>query len=176
MTDPFADDSWDELNRELGVEKSPTPAFRTESEIEASRYEEEIVDSPEAPVEDGEDEGEDGDESDGDALDGGEPPAGDEQPGPGRKRRRRRRRRKKGGPEGEVETEAEAASGEGSLEPVSGEFGEPEYDTGEVEMQAAGLPLAAEEDTAGEVLRELIATWNVPSWDSIVTGLYRPER
>jgi len=25
MTDAFADDSWDELTRELGVEKSPPP-------------------------------------------------------------------------------------------------------------------------------------------------------
>ena len=26
------------------------------------------------------------------------------------------------------------------------------------------------------VLRDLIANWNVPSWDEIIAGLYRPER
>jgi hypothetical protein len=178
MTDPFADDSWDELNRELGVEKSPAqvPASQPETEIEASRFEEEIIDSPEAPVEDADDEGEEGEESEGEALDGAEGPGGDEPAGPGRKRRRRRRRRKKGGPEGEGEAEAEVVAGEETSEPARGEFGEPEYDTGEMDLEPAGLPLAAEEDTAGEVLRELIATWNVPSWDAIVTGLYRPER
>ena len=33
-----------------------------------------------------------------------------------------------------------------------------------------------EEDAGGELLRELIANWNVPSWDDVVGGLYRPER
>jgi hypothetical protein len=34
----------------------------------------------------------------------------------------------------------------------------------------------ADEDAGGELLRELIANWNVPSWDDVVGGLYRPER
>ncbi|MDB5309955.1 MAG: hypothetical protein JWO38_4157 [Gemmataceae bacterium] len=46
----------------------------------------------------------------------------------------------------------------------------------DTEEESGAVPLAAEEDTGGEVLRDLIATWNVPSWDEIVTGLYRPER
>ena len=37
-------------------------------------------------------------------------------------------------------------------------------------------PRVAEEDAGGELLRDLIANWDVPSWDAIVTGLYRPER
>ena len=44
------------------------------------------------------------------------------------------------------------------------------------EVGAEAVPLAAEEDTTGDVLRDLIANWNVPSWDDIVGGLYRPER
>ena len=34
----------------------------------------------------------------------------------------------------------------------------------------------ADEDAGEELLRELIASWNVPSWDDVVGGLYRPER
>jgi len=43
-------------------------------------------------------------------------------------------------------------------------------------VEAEPVALAAEEDTASDVLRDLIANWNVPSWDDIVSGLYRPER
>ena len=34
----------------------------------------------------------------------------------------------------------------------------------------------AAEDAGGELLRELIASWNVPSWDEIVSSLHRPDR
>jgi len=44
------------------------------------------------------------------------------------------------------------------------------------EETTGGGPLAAEEDTGGEVLREMIANWNVPSWDEVIGGLYRPDR
>lgn len=195
MTDPFADDGWDELTRELGVEKSPPPQSR---EPEPSPHDAEDASADDfgefpgievdSQADEGEFDGDLGDEAEGDAPDGAEPASGDEQPDPGRKRRRRRRRRKKG-PDAEGEG-TEAAPGEEPGEPVppiapraarapvpvreEPEFAEAEYDPDEEE--SSGIPLAAEEDTAGEVLRELIATWNVPSWDAIITGLNRPER
>jgi len=121
----------------------------------------------------------------------GEP--GEGQPGTGRKRRRRRRRRKKGGPgepaagetaeaapAEEAEAEEPVASYRGSVrtaaprpEPEEAGF---EEEAAEVGEESGGVALAAEEDTGGEMLRDLIANWNVPSWDEIVGGLYRPER
>jgi hypothetical protein len=185
MTDP--DDDWGDLARELGVQK-PTPSAADASVPEAVEEPEPVHELPGATgdeepefadeaagAEDGESDGE------GEADDGtGDKPAGD-----GRKRRRRRRRRKKG--EGDAADAGIAdepapsyqAAGRAPVAPrvltiapvVAAEAVEDdaEGDDGEV-----GGPVSpAEEDTAGEVLRELIATWNVPSWDEIITGLHR---
>jgi hypothetical protein len=167
MTDPFVDDSWDELTRELGVEKSPPAADPLPSQDEPlpENFE------GDAPADD---EFDGSLSDDGEAPDGAEPP-GDDQPGTGRKRRRRRRRRKKGGEPGQPEPVGVGA--ETVAEPAMQETGfSEEYETGpgSESDEQAGQPIAADEDTAGEVLRELIANWNVPSWDSIVTGLHRP--
>ena len=60
---------------------------------------------------------------------------------------------------------------------------EPEEPSGGT--SAAGVPTPAgapdwsdmaDPDQAAEVLRDILAHWNVPSWDEIVAGLYRPER
>ena len=198
MTDPFSDDSWDELTRELGVEKTPTPSREPDPTTESAEFSEEFGELSGIEVDSQSDEGEFdgdlGDEAEGDAPDGVDAPPGDEQPGPGRKRRRRRRRRKKGPGEGEG---VEGTSGEEAAEPSppvaprparmplpprmvreEPEYAEAEYDASSDELEPVGAPLATEEeeDTAGEVLREMIANWNVPSWDSIITGLNRPER
>jgi ribonuclease E len=139
-------------------------------------------------------EGEAGGESDSEtSSDAG---TGDGPPGTGRKRRRRRRRRRKtgaaqaAGAEATEETEAEAPEGEeaesedtpfelvpstGQVESGEGEFGDEPGDEvmdDPIEISAA----EQEEDAGGELLRELIANWNVPSWDDVVGGLYRPER
>jgi hypothetical protein len=173
MSDPFSDDGWDELTRELGVEKAP-PA--------ADSYDDNLPPQPaeEDPALAAGDEFSDGLEAESDAPDGTEATEDGAQE-PGKKRRRRRRRRRKGGPgeegaaEGTPEGEAEAA-------PVAaeeaGEYFENEYETGPGSEtdELTPVPVGAEEDTAGEVLRDLIANWNVPSWDSIITGLNRPER
>ena len=171
MTDPFADDSWDELTRELGVEKSAPPSEPVE---EAPAY---AQDAGEFEAQSDDETLDGGLEPEGDAPDGAEAP-GDEPQEPGKKRRRRRRRRRKGPGEGE---QTEAAPVEATA--VTPARTEPEYDNEDYETgpgsesdELAAMPLAADEDTAGEVLRDLIANWNVPSWDSIVTGLYRPER
>ncbi|MFO0805160.1 MAG: hypothetical protein U0791_18800 [Gemmataceae bacterium] len=168
MTDPFADDGWDELTRELGVEKAPPAAEPFDDEAPPEPVEED-------PALAAGDEFSEGLEAEGDAPDGAEAP-GDGPQEPGKKRRRRRRRRKKGPGEGEaVENAAEA---EAAPAAEGGEYAESEYETGPGSDtdELTPVPVGAEEDTAGEALRDLIANWNVPSWDSIITGLYRPER
>lgn len=159
------------LEEEAAAEDLPPP------DVEAEGF----ADAVDLDAEDGDDgeaaEGEGGEES----------PPGEGQPGTGRKRRRRRRRRKKGGAEAGAEgapADAEAAgepagdfaataraTADGFADDAEGEFDE---EAEEVGAEAASL--AAEEDTGSDVLRDLIATWNVPSWDDIVGGLYRPER
>ncbi|HJZ56924.1 MAG TPA: hypothetical protein VKE74_18285, partial [Gemmataceae bacterium] len=134
---------------------------------------------------------EEGDEADeGDPEGTGEVQPGEGQPGTGRKRRRRRRRRKKGGsgapqpaaeaqePAGAIdETQEGAEEDEVTAEVTADRVSDVDEEAEEIEeVESAGVPLAAEEDTGSEVLRDLIANWNVPSWDDIVAGLYRPER
>lgn len=207
MTDPFDDDPWKDLARDLGVEDAtrsakPAAAAKPEEDPEAEPVGEErpargFAHRPPEPEPAAEDlpppdleaeaytdavdlDTDEGEEGDVEGAEGEEGAPGEGQPGTGRKRRRRRRRRKKGGPaeggaEGapaaDVEPMAEAAAGdEGDAEP------EAEGDEEEAEEVGAGVGLAAEEDTGTDVLRDIIATWNVPSWDEIVGGLYRPER
>lgn len=177
MTDD--DDTWGELARELEIDK---PAASELPPDPADPVAEEAGEFEDAGVVEAEPGAAEGDDAEGE---GGEP--GDGQPGTGRKRRRRRRRRKKGGPAdapgaeaGEVGGESEAGDAEeaeAEAEPAAPAVSRHEADDDEAEeIEPAGVPLAAEEDTGSEVLRELIATWNVPSWDDIVAGLYRPER
>lgn len=185
MTDP--DDDWGDLARELGVQKPAASA------ADASPPEE--VEEPE-PIHElhgaaGDEEpefaegiadeaatGDDG-EAEGEGEGGAEEGPGDQQPGDGRKRRRRRRRRKKG--EGDAADAGIAdepapsyqAAGRAPVA-VAAVAAEPTADDAEGDDGEVGGPVSpAEEDTAGEVLRELIATWNVPSWDEIITGLHR---
>lgn len=183
MPDPMAHDEggWGDLARELGVEPTrPTPP-------------EEPPPLPETADVVAEDEGfadgltadePDGDEPDGEGEEGAEGEG--EQPGTGRKRRRRRRRRKKGGPEAAEAATVAATVGEEEAGVVSAvpteadDAPEAEADSGD-EAEAdeefqEGRPGMVEEDTGNEVLRELISSWNVPAWDDIIGGLYRPDR
>jgi hypothetical protein len=146
--------------------------------------------------ESGDDADEGGPGSESETEPNGDSGSGDGQPGTGRKRRRRRRRRRKGG----VAQPAEVGTGEDS-EPEKTEIGEGETEDTPFELvPAAGEAESGEsefgdepgdevvddiaevsaadmeEDAGGELLRELIANWNVPSWDDVVGGLYRPER
>ena len=127
-------------------------------------------------------------------LDGGSPGDGqalaatdsgpDEQGDMGRKRRRRRRRRRRGGEESAnapagagSEPEEEAPEGEpaeGGLE--NAEVGFADEVEAESDTEVVSVDSEADEDAGEELLRELIANWNVPSWDDVVGGLYRPER
>ena len=173
MTDTFGDDGWDELTRELGVEKSPPanePAENEPAEEDPALSQE--FAEPTSEVE----EFDAGLEPEGDAPDGAEAP-GDDQPGTGKKRRRRRRRRGKKGSEEEGADEAAPSTVAAPAE-AEPEYGESEYETGpgSDNDSLVPMPVGVDEDTAGEALRDLIANWNVPSWDSIITGLNRPER
>jgi ribonuclease E len=222
MTEPGSqDDGWDELARELGLEKSPSaekaapapdPVSPPEGEFEEEpvaeerpargrRQRDELAEAAdfedaglpeietEALADEAELEQEEGEGGEGEAGEGpgAEGQSGEGPPGTGRKRRRRRRRRKKGAA-GAAEPAGEPGAGDEAEEPapapaapararqVESEEVEADEEGWESEEEPAAVPLAAEEDTGGEVLRELIAGWNVPSWDEIVGGLYRPER
>jgi hypothetical protein len=80
---------------------------------------------------------------------------GEEGTGPGKKRRRRRRRRK-GGPGGEPGEAGEAGS----------EF--------ETDAENEVEPAPVEPRTTADAIRELVRNWSVPSWQDVVSGLYRP--
>jgi ribonuclease E len=189
MTDPNDDDTWGELARELEIDKPaaepPSPTGEAVAEDVG-----EFEDAGLVEAEPGAAEGEfDAEDAEGEPGEGG---PGEGPPGTGRKRRRRRRRRKKGGPAGQPGSEAAEGAEPVAAEPEADDAepverpqpvvraraeAEVEADDDEAEeIEPAAVPLAAEEDTGSEVLRELIASWNVPSWDDIVSGLYRPER
>lgn len=189
------DDGWAELARELGLEGDrpfPAPApdhpaadLHPPEDPAPETDDEEFVEEPgEAPTAadiqadeevyaeaDGE-EGEAGD--DGEEMEGegeGEPTAPGEPGEPRKKRRRRRRRKKKGDgaapgePAVAGEEPAEAADSEESADAVESE---------EVALPADGL--VEEEGATPAATRELIANWDVPSWETIVnTMLFRPQ-
>lgn len=197
MTDPNdSDDTWGDLARELGLDEptfvSPPP---DEADDEAAPVAEDVGEFEDAGIVETEPGAADPDGEDGEGEAEGELLGDDGQPGPGRKRRRRRRRRKKGGAPGQTAEAAEGGEDAAAEEPEVTDEEEPAapvripvrapnrmpirddaQDEEAEEIEPATVALAAEEDTGSEVLRELIATWNVPAWDDIVGGLYRPER
>lgn len=187
------DDGWAELARELGLENDrPSPAPQPDQpaadlhppeDPPPPADDEEFVEVPgDAPTDadvyaesDGfaepEGDGEEAEDDDGEESDGeGEGEAGGTgEPGEPKKKRRRRRRRKKkptdGTPAGEP---AEAGESE---EPEAA--GEPE-ESDELPLPTDGL--VEEEGATPAATRELIANWDVPSWETIVnTMLYRPQ-
>jgi ribonuclease E len=172
-----SDDDWAELARELARDKLPPLPEATALE---SDFGEGV--SPPEPAEGSAEEGVDS------ILDGADVPAdGEGQPGTGRKRRRRRRRRRRGGPDQPVEAgaaEAEESEGDEAGEPAESEATDADAapseiggsDESDYESDLAIHDTQADEDAGGELLRDLIANWNVPSWDDVVAGLYRPER
>lgn len=200
MTDPSKfDDDWAELARELERDKLSSPPLPTEggldsdksSVVEENELNEHLSEQiEETGGEEFEDAGDETLESDSEAESSGEFDSADGQPGTGKKRRRRRRRRRKGGgqpaevgsndePDTEKTDSGEAETEElrFGTEPASDEmdFQDELADEGAEDLvNSSNSDL--EEDSGGELLRELIANWNVPSWDDVVAGLYRPER
>ncbi len=204
MSDPSYDDDWAELARELERNAPPSPkraeATRSVKDTPAAEDTagadtprvvlpepapeaaagEPLGDQPEAeaPVT--------AEAPDAAEADGGEESApdgdGDGVPGTGRKRLRRRRRRRKGSAAGAAEPETGTAPTD-APEPEAGDDlsaveypGEQDGGPDRDESDRNGDEREAGEDAGGDLLRELIANWNVPSWDEIVSGLYRPDR
>jgi hypothetical protein len=178
------DDGWAELARELGLEGDhapPPPPARPAADLHPRDEDptpptddDEFVEVPgHAPTDadlygeaeadgdtESEDSTEDGDEADGEGETTGEPGE------PKKKRRRRRRRKRKPGEAGAAPT----ADGELSEESdESAEADEPEAPTAEDASED-------EEGATPAATRELIANWDVPSWETIVTTmLFRPQ-
>jgi len=171
------DDDWAELARELASDKHQPASAEWAAD--------EKPDSPDQAAAGGTTLPGDGAEP-ADGAPEGEDPLGD--PGPGRKRRRRRRRRRRGGSEQLPEAAGESGPSEGeeTVDTVESEAGGEEMETAEVgfadegepELDAELLPVDgdSEEEAGEDLLRDLVANWNVPSWDDVVGGLYRPER
>jgi hypothetical protein len=184
------DDDWAELARELARDKPITPIPDDE---DTSRHSQPAADDEGfaegvAGAEENGDEFEDVVEAGAETTD--EAGTGDGQPGTGRKRRRRRRRRRKSGgqpvdaaagaaedgsEEAETTEAAETEPAEGDFEPAT-ESGYQDEAEGDSDPDVIMGDEETDEDAGGELLRELIANWNVPSWDDVVGGLYRPER
>lgn len=190
MTDPLdTNDDWADLAREFNLDKPAAPPDMVERHVAEEAIEPHHgtdARAEETAVSEGETEAEATEEEFDDAESPQAEEAGTEgDGGTGRKRRRRRRRRRKGAADGAApvaETEADEApeaeaeaDEEAGAEPVVEAAGYTEDESEDEGAETDIAPLAAEEDTASEVLRELIATWNVPSWGEIVDGLYRPH-
>ncbi len=186
------DDGWAELARELGLEgdrptHAPPAADRHPPEVPtAEGDDDQFVELPgEAPTEadvyaeadaDADTESDDGESDDGDAdgdSDGGEEAEGDGEgettgePGEPKKKRRRRRRRKKGPGDVAAAPVAEGESADDSDESTEADDSDdaPTDDN-----------LVEEEGATPAATRELIANWDVPSWETIVTTmLFRPH-
>lgn len=163
------DDPWADLYADLGVTERPSPIPAT------------FATSPEVDDQSGDASDEDEAEGD-DEADGGEgaPPELDEHGNPKkRKRRRRRRSKKKGdevGPAPTLYDNNEPLPRVAARAPAIVDSEEPELSAEEDDGEETVPDVSALEGGTSEMTRELIATWNVPSWEEIVTGLYRPER
>jgi ribonuclease E len=155
-TDSTPDDShWSSLAHELGLDETPTPPRHDPAADDASPPDIQLTGLPDAH--------DDEDTLVEPALSAepfveSEEAASDEQTEDGGKRRRRRRRRRRKGGAGEpAAADGTAAEGE---EPGEEGFAEEEE--------------PAAEAPANAVMRDVVANWNVPSWDDLIAGLYRP--
>jgi len=161
-----ADDPWADLYADLGVTERPAvPVQQFEAAPESDDQNAEQADD------------EDGDE-DAEGADGA-PPELDEDGNPKKRKRRRRRRSKKKGEEaGPAPTlyegnEPPMRAPVRVAAPVSEES---ELQSDDEDAEETVPVESALEGGTSEMTREMIANWNVPSWEEIVTGLYRPER
>jgi len=176
MPEPTSpDDPWADLYADLGVTERPrlnysSPPLETTTELA------EGDESPEIDHEGGLN-GSDGDED------------SDEKDETGQPKKRRRRRRRRGskrpnegtqtsgefGAESPVDSATDTESGEADVDDELGFGQEDAGDSSELDPAENEEPASVEGATS-EMTRELIANWNVPSWEEIVAGLYRPER
>lgn len=173
-TDSTPDDSyWSSLAEELDVKPTPSPVESllksTEDLPDAQDHEEDTVIVPTLQDSAG-DPDEDVEELIQDEQEEAAPTAPIQEGEPERKRRRRRRKRKKGSSslESEPESSGTVPAGDDELEVE-------EADESVIEQGGELIPAAAEEQPA-ELAQEVIANWDVPSWEEIIRGLYRPGR
>jgi hypothetical protein len=187
-----SDDGWAELARELGLEeprptpKPPVAAPPSEAKtfadfenpapsrnLDSTGWDDPTTDEFASGMDDdeqaneadgdGEDESEEGAEAEEGIEAGGD---GSGEPGETKKKRRRRRRRRKKGP-----GEADAANS-----PEASEPGESDSYEEQDEQMSDSLEPVGEEAPSPEASRELIANWDVPSWETIIqTMLHRPS-
>ena len=159
---PPDDSHWSSLAHELGLDSDPAPTppapQPTPLEVHPPAH------APHADLPDAADEddtmiepglntepvaeGNESEETTGE--DGGE--------GGEKRRRRRRRRRRKGG-----DAAAPATTAEGGEEQPA-----------ETEEEEAAFEDEPTEAPAHDAMRDVVANWNVPSWDELIGGLYRP--
>lgn len=178
MANPIGDDDWADLAEELGIEQKPKPqpAAAAEVAVEPPPFPEIpwpedptaglVLGNTQEPESELPDAVEPLDEADtliepglsGEAIAGDSNEDGTDK---GRKRRRRRRRGRKPEGEGESGTADEAV-------PPEFEGAEDAGTTSDLdEPEPAVMSMV-------DAIRELSANWNVPSWQEIVSGLYRP--
>ena len=185
MPDPLDNDPWADLYKDLGVEGNEKPKATVATHPKPAPAPE-VESSEEALVDEGID-GDDADDPEGEyesdeASEGDAPGEGGAEDEPGTKKRRRRRRRRSKKKPG-TDTPGEVAEGE--VTPVATRTpvvivpdaeAEEEFEDEYVEEEVAETVTSSVEEVSTEMTREMIANWNVPSWEEIVTGLYRPDR
>ena len=184
MPDATDNDPWADLYADLGVTEKPA---RPAPAVHAAPIDEAAADESA--------EGEEGDDDSDEEGGEGTATADD---GTTKKRRRRRRRGKK--KPGDEAAGAEGATGDGPDENETPEYGRHAAQPAPTRQPAASAPagdfesdidsdgddaaapaeVSAEaerplEGATTEMTRELIANWNVPSWEELVTGLHRPS-
>ena len=168
MNTPDDDSPWSSLAEELGLDSTPakSPPANLDGEwVAVDEHDHDMEDTvvlAELHAEPVCEDSEEGDETDG--------PENGEAPGEaGRRKKRRRRRKKKGGATtaqpGETAVATDADNGEEA----------DAYVEEEAEEYGSVASVAQNPDESNDnVMRDIVATWNVPSWEQIVTGLYRP--
>ncbi len=168
MNTPDDDSPWSSLAEELGLDSTPakSPPANLDGEwVAVDEHDHDMEDTVVLAELHAEPVCEDSDE--GDETDG---PENGEAPGEaGRRKKRRRRRKKKSG--AATAQPVEAAE---STDTESGEESDAYFEE-EAEEYGSVATVSQNHDEANDnVMRDIVATWNVPSWEQIVTGLYRP--
>ena len=184
MPDATDNDPWADLYADLGVTEKPARPKSAPAPHAAAPEEYASPADESAEAVESEDGDEDGDEEAGEGVataDDGTP-----------KTRRRRRRRGKKKPGDEATGEAAADTADDTETPEYGRHAAAPVparqpvavaayeDDAEGDDEAAPAEVSAEaerplEGATTEMTRELIANWNVPSWEELVTGLHRPS-
>ena len=179
---PDEPDPWADLYADLGVDAQTPPRDKPRESFLGGMPTGDIDSLPVDSESDGDDSPEGNESGEGELDEDGQPKR--------RRRRRRRGRGRKGEAGGEMTEGDDAplmpAPGEPIVleAPAAYDAEEGDFDSEEPEPAGAAFDSQAGHDSADYSVedatptanRSLIADWNVPSWQEIVAGLYRPER